>query len=239
MEFITINNVQWRPNLEHAQALVALNTATNDASRTLEKEVAINVWRWAEAYFVDKHGPFDILDLGSRYGTAALFTAITNTTVRARVLHNDAGSFTKIQTLNSVEFIEVESIEDEEIFGLLCTMRKANIIFLLEQVQYLHYRLSYLLRLLKDHAIADDGVIYLSFPDVDDYGKSYTFYNCLADIPVSPFQHSLVDRPCVPVWMYSLDEVFSELAIAGFKVVKKAVAIGPEGKHYNLALVKI
>jgi hypothetical protein len=232
------NKALWRLKIEEAQADAVVHGApTTDSYRSMEKEVAINIWRWAEGFFqnVLPEDHSTVLDIGGKYGAAARFATKLHQNVRAICVDSDSGSFPKVSdAYHNLSFICAD-IEEHDLLTAILPV-KANMIFCNELIPYLGFRLSYTLKMLRDTLLAENGVVYLSFPDTADYGRDFSYYASLADIPRSPLHGASKAAGYNVIWLYSEEEVRNEISEAGLVIKKSAYAMGPQGKHINLAL---
>ena len=86
--------------------------------------------------------------------------------------------------------------------------------------------------LIKIHdALAPGGLLFLSTPDAQQWGRETKYYQQLADLPPPHSSAKIVDGH---IWVYSKEELLSILKSAGFRILKLEYAPGIGHRHFNI-----
>lgn len=181
--------------------------------------------------------PATSLDVGSGYGTLAVFlTEIFGQTAVSTDMHQRPG----VDLLAERGMLEFHKwnieLEDAPIAGGF------DVVVFTEVLEHLNFDPVPTLRKLRD-LLADDGRLFLSTPDAEEWGRVTKFYRSMAEMP-SPWEgRQLVQTGKWTyiddhVWQYTRDELEDVIARSGFRIVRSDYAPGVAYRHFNLELVK-
>jgi len=168
-----------------------------------------------------------ILDLGSAYGTLAVYASRLFGSGAHCVDFTDCylsdALREKYEMCFAVNNIELDPLPWEGQF---------DVIIFTEILEHLNFNPVPTLQKLRA-ALKPDGKLYLSTPDADDWGR----------LPSYPsFRAMPMPQPDVPVvdahiYQYTMTEVRELAAAAGFRVERAGHAIGVGGRHINVVFV--
>ncbi len=167
------------------------------------------------------------LDIGCAYGTLAMYMHYLGDN---KVYCTDCTpEYISTDLLNAYDVqFALNNIETES----LPWRMRFDVIVLTEVLEHFNFHPLPTLRKIRSY-LNSNGNLYLSTPDVLDWGKSQ-YYSSLQEIPLPNPQHDIVDDH---IYIYSQEELHKLLQHAGFNIVKEAHAPGSHGnKHFNLEL---
>jgi SAM-dependent methyltransferase len=170
------------------------------------------------------------LDVGSGYGTVALFCQRTT----------GAPAY----CLDVIPLLAPELIAAE---GLTFAQRNVElapipwpgtfeIVTFTEVIEHLFYHPRVALKHIAT-ALAPHGRLYLSTPDAREWGRVTRFYASPAVMPMpgDPLNPALGGH----VYQYTMDELLEIVTEAGFVVERQGYSLGGANRHLNLTLRKV
>jgi SAM-dependent methyltransferase len=175
----------------------------------------------------------DVLDVGPAYGTLACYASTMDYTKSVTTLDRTP------YMINDVidEFHLISLLGDIERDSPTLATSTYNTIIMTEVLEHLNF---HPLRTLKAvHAsLRPRGVLFLSTPDQDSWGKLENPYKELGDLP--KYDETKVDVPWrdMHIWHYSETELKCLFNFIGLRVIQWGVSTSPGGKHFNVALYK-
>lgn len=150
------------------------------------------------------------LDIGCGYGTLSLFTKRLTNCESYMIDFIDAYMSNKLISKYSFNFqvknIELESIPFES--------KKFDTILFTEVLEHLNFNPIPTMKKLCN-SLKEDGVLYLSTPDADEWGKLTTFYNDYKKMPMPNKSMSVLDGH---IYQYTKSEVSDILIECGLKI---------------------
>lgn len=229
----------WLPVLMRAQSTVW--DSGEDYYRARYQTDEVHYWTrvagWLYEYSQAK-GPATSFDVGSGFGTLAVFlTEIFGRTAIASDMHRrDGVDLLAERGLLEFHRWNLELDEEAPITGPF------DVVVFTEVLEHLNFDPVPTLRKLRD-LLADDGRLFLSTPDAEEWGRVTKFYRSMTEMPSPEEGRRLVERGEWAyiddhVWQYSRDELEDVIARAGFEVVRFGYAPGVAYRHFNLELVK-
>ena len=105
-----------------------------------------------------------------------------------------------------------------------------DVIIMTEVLEHFNFQPVPTLRKIRE-ALAPDGLLFLSTPDAQDWGRTEQYYRPLQDIPMPSAGAAIVDDH---IWQYSEEELRRVLKAAGFEVVRWDHAPGSGLRHFNV-----
>jgi SAM-dependent methyltransferase len=111
---------------------------------------------------------------------------------------------------------------------------KFDVVILTEVLEHFNFQPLPTLRKIHD-ALSERGVLFLSTPDERDWGRLYTYYRRLSDLPMPDPSHPVHDAH---IWIYSKSEVTNLLQQAGFEIVRLSYARGNGNRHFNIQAIR-
>ena len=194
--------------------------------REYEKCYWINIPKWIYSDFeniqVEK-----ILDIGSGYGTLALFC---QKLFHPEIFCIDFASSNLSKSLiedKNIHF-QVNNIEIDE----FPWDDKFDIIIFTEVLEHLNFNPKPTLK--KIHSLLKtNGRLYLSTPDASEWGRVTKYYKNPAEMPNPKKDEKIIDDH---IYQYKKEELLKILDDVGFKIIKLSYSPGVIDRHFNLVL---
>lgn len=203
------------------------------------KEISFPTYRSSEIYFwnpvtrwlyedAQKRTISKTLDIGCGYGTLSLFTKRITGCSSFMVDFIDAYMSNKLIKKYSLNF-RVANIELEPI-----PFKKESFdtILFTEVLEHLNFNpIPTLRKIVK--VLKKDGLLYITTPDAEEWGKITTFYNNPKVMPFPNKRKKIIDAH---IYQYNKKELFSLLKETGLEVVKFDYSPGYKysGRHFCL-----
>ena len=105
-----------------------------------------------------------------------------------------------------------------------------DVIVMTEVLEHFNFQALPTLRKMRA-ALALGGVLFLSTPDVQEWGQVTKYYKSVEELPQPARGTKVVDDH---VWVYSKEEIEKLLLSAGFKIAKFEYAPGVGHRHFNI-----
>ena len=228
-------NPPWLQEIRRCQERITAANGPGSYYATY-RDAEIAYWRHIPQWILEvKEGGDSVarcLDIGSAYGTLALFcrnvfgcdvyvTDFTDAFLNPGLLKESGIRF----AVNNFELDELPWGGDT----------KFDIVILTEVLE--HFNLHPVNTLKKIHSLlSDNGRLFLSTPDSSEWGVVTKYYPSLAALPTSKSDdlEPIDDH----VWQYSEAELLFVLDEAGFYLERLAYSPGTDARHFNLCLRK-
>jgi SAM-dependent methyltransferase len=165
------------------------------------------------------------LDIGSAYGTLAIFT---KRQLAAEIICVDVITGYPPMALlarEGIEFalrnVELDPLDDLGTF---------NLIIFTEVLEHLNFHPRNTLKKLRS-LLRPEGKMVLSTPDAREWGRVTLHYQSLEDMP-----DPMSGRPWIDghVWQFSEEELRGVLEAAGFTIDEFEYSRGGSGRHFNV-----
>lgn len=177
------------------------------------------------AEWAARTGPRRILDIGSGYGTLAVFISIVT---RARVFCLDTEPWRLAQPLRQRYDIEVVGGNVELIE--IPWQEPMDAVLMTEVIEHFNFHPVPTMRKVAQ-ALTPGGRLFMSTPDAASWGKLTDPYSDYRDMPYPDPALPTVDRH---VYQFTEDEIVSVLNESGFEIERLTRAPGRWGLHLNV-----
>jgi len=197
--------------------------------RDSEKCYWINIPKWL--YLDCKNIQAEkILDIGSGYGTLALFC---QKLFRSKIYCIDFTESNLSKSLiedKNIHF-KVNNIETQD----FPWKDEFDIIIFTEVMEHLNFNPKPTLKKIHD-LLKMNGRLYLSTPDASDWGRITKYYKSIEEMPNPKNVEKIIDDH---IYQYKKEELLMVLENTDFKVKKFAYSPGVVNRHFNLVLERI
>ncbi len=105
-----------------------------------------------------------------------------------------------------------------------------DVIIMTEVLEHFNFQPAPTLAKIRQ-ALSPGGLLFLSTPDAQQWGRETKYYKQLADLPPPKAGAKIVDGH---IWVYSKEELLSILKSAGFRILKLEYAPGIGHGHFNI-----
>jgi len=170
----------------------------------------------------------NILDIGCGYGTLSAFCG---NVIESSLLH--AIDFTD-------DYLSPELIKSKSIDFRVCNIElqeipwnvKFDIVILTEVIEHLNFNPVPTLNKIRE-ALSDNGKIFLSTPDAQEWGRVSKYYESLEQMPQPTHGSNIIDDH---VWQYEKTELVHLIEQCGLQVDKFGYSPGTPNRHLNFQL---
>ena len=170
-----------------------------------------------------------ILDIGSGYGTLALFCQKLSQPEIYCIDYAESNLSKSLIEDKNIHFkvnnIEIDKFPWKDNF---------DIIIFTEILEHLNFNPKPTLRKIHDF-LKTNGRLYLSTPDASEWGRITKYYKSLEEMPDPKKDVQIIDDH---IYQYKKEELLRVMDNAGFKIIKFAYSPGVVDRHFNLVLTK-
>jgi cyclopropane fatty-acyl-phospholipid synthase-like methyltransferase len=207
-----------------------VNPPQYNTYRVVEKCYWKNIPRlmWIDAQ-QNKENINNVIDIGSGYGTLALFA---KEVYGANITSIDLNPVTHEEWLKSMGLNRV--IMDIEETELPSVEGGYDRVIFTEVFEHLRYNPIPLLKDIKE-VMADNGIMFFSTPNSNSWGRVTKYYSDWKEMPEFD---GTVDYIPEHVYQYNWQELSEIFWLAGLKVVDVYSSISDVGFHFNLKIMK-
>ncbi len=212
--------------LEIQQQLAAIDGPKGYYATTYRKEETA-YWKhlpgWIQAD-AKSHAATRVLDIGCGYGTLLAFAA-KQYAASGYCMDVSEYLWPKFRTQHKLAWakgnIELDPIPFPGPF---------DVIIMTEVLEHFNFQPVPTLAKIRK-ALAPGGILLLSTPDAQQWGREMKYYKQLTDLPPAQPNAKIIDGH---VWVYSKEELLPLLKSAGFRILKLEYAPGVGHRHFNI-----
>ncbi|RPH75403.1 class I SAM-dependent methyltransferase [bacterium] len=188
----------------------------------------LNVPKWIDEDSAN-NSVTSVLDIGCAYGTLILYAKNKYKCDAFAIDITDSYYTSALSPKYCIRF-QVADIENEQIPW----NRTFDRILFTEVIEHLFDPLGVLKKIYG--ALSEDGKLFLSTPDADEWGKRDKYYSSFNEILSKPkYNINNVDDH---IYQYDCNEIRCLLELAGFQIEKSEFSPGVCGRHFNIMAKK-
>jgi len=170
-----------------------------------------------------------VLDVGAAYGTLIVYV-VSRFEPKRRVIVDAYRNLSKsIAERYHLDYLDID-VERDDLPG-----GKFDLVLFTEVLEHLNFSPIPTLRKIRD-ALSDSGVLMLTTPDAQSWGRRYVHYDSWEEMPIA----SRESPPRIDghIWHYSEEELAKIFELSGLSVLKFERSTSVGGKHLCYLLTR-